>query len=109
MTTFETDDTPAFAPTLHSILDRYRHAVVSKLDAVKALSSITLALAPEDMFDTTGEDQLNVYFEYQIEQYRLADGHADRVRDEIVTFVWSAAQGKADVHERLTRVLRKDI
>ena len=101
MSTIETDDEPAFAPTLHSILDRYRHAAVDRVNAVNALTSITLALAPDDLFGEDGEDQLNAYFELQVDRYRMADGHADAIRDEVVAFVWSAAQGHIDARHRL--------
>jgi hypothetical protein len=104
MSTTETDDAPAFAPTLHSILDRYRHAAVDRLNAVKALSSITLALAPDDLFGEDGEERLNGYFETQLDRYRVADGHADAIRDEVVAFVWSAAQGHVGVRGRLDGV-----
>jgi hypothetical protein len=101
MSTVQTDDEPAFAPTLHSILDRYRHGAVDRLNAVKALTSITLALAPEDLFDEEGEDQLNSYFETQLDRYSVADGHAEAIRDEVVAFVWSAAQGHIEVRRRM--------
>jgi hypothetical protein len=97
MSESEPDDEPAFAPTLHSILDRYRHAAIDRLNAVKALTGITLALAPADLFDDTGEARLDLYFETQLERYRVADGHTDEIRDEVVAFVWAVAQGHHDM------------
>lgn len=101
MSTTGTDDQPAFAPTLHSILDRYRHGAIDRLNAVKALTGITLALAPEELFGDDAEDRLTDYFEAQVDRYRVADGHADDIRDEVVAFVWAAAQGRADVRKVL--------
>jgi len=96
-----TEDQPAFAPTLHSILDRYRHAAIDRLNAVKALTGITLALAPEELFGEDAEDRLTDYFEKQVDRYRVADGHADDIRDEVVAFVWAAAQGQRDIRKTL--------
>lgn len=101
MSTFERDDEPAFAPTLHSILDRYRHAAVDRLNAVKALTGITLALAPEDLFGEEGEGRLAHYFETQLDLYRAADDDVDAIRDQVVAFVWAAAQGHQHVRGRL--------
>jgi len=95
VSTFETDDQPAFAPTLHSIFDRYRHAAIDRLNAVNALTGITLALAPEELFGDGAEDRLTSFFEQQLDLYSVADGEAKRIRDGVVAFVWSAAQGES--------------
>lgn len=95
------NDQPVFAPTLHSVLDRYRGAAINRMNAVKALTSITLALAPEELLDDEWEDRLNQWFGHQLDLYRVADGHADAIRDEVVDFVWAAAQGDPRIHRKL--------
>jgi len=97
VSTFETDDQPAFAPTLHSIFDRYRHAAVDRLNAVKALTGITLALAPEALFGDGAEIRLSNFFEEQLDLYRVADGEGEEIRDGVVSFIWAAAQGESHV------------
>lgn len=99
------NDSPAFAPTLHSILDRYRTATVARLDAVKALTGITLALAPEELFSQASEISLQAYFGERLDAYREADEQAAVIGEQIVAFVWAAAQGDPDVQA----FLRPDI
>ena len=85
------DDDPAFAVTVYSIMDRYRTGVVEHRTACRALWAITLALAPENLFDDRHEDLLGAFFGDRLDAYR-SGVDADLVRRDVVHVILAAAE-----------------
>ena len=90
------DDEPAFAVTVYSIMDRYRSGVVEHRTACRALSAITLALAPDHLFDSEGESRLGGFFAAKLDAYR-DDLYADVVKRDVVRVILAAADADWDV------------
>ncbi len=91
------EDEPAFTVTVYSIMDRYRTGVVERLTARRALSAITLALAPEGLLDSVAEETLAAVFGTALDRYR--EGR-DTARSEVVKVILAAAEAEWDVLER---------
>lgn len=85
------DDDPAFAVTVYSIMDRYRTGAVERHTACRALSAITIALAPENLFDGAGETQLNAFFGGRLDAYWAGDD-AERMRRDVVRVILAGAE-----------------
>ncbi|MGZ3298299.1 MAG: hypothetical protein ACXU8O_04750 [Asticcacaulis sp.] len=84
-------DSPAFSLTVFSILDRYRTGMVDQRNASRALSAITLALAPEGLLDGHAEEKLDRFFVERLDHYR--DGiEIERVRSDVVRAMMAAAE-----------------
>jgi hypothetical protein len=96
MASDSTDDDPAFAVTVYSIMDRYRSMAVERQTACRALSAVTLALAPENLFDDQGEERLAAFFGERLDAYR--DGsEPGAARRQVVRVIMAAAQADASV------------
>ncbi len=93
------DDGPAFAVTVYSIMDRFRAGVVEHRTACRALSAITLALAPDHLLDEAGEDRLGGFFAAKLDAYR-DDVYAETVKRDVVTVILAAAEADWDVLKR---------
>lgn len=93
------DDGPAFAVTVYSIMDRYRTGVVEHRTACRALSAITLALAPEHLLDAAGEGRLGDFFAAKLDAYR-DDAYAETVKRDVVAVILAAAEADWDVLKR---------
>jgi len=91
------DDEPAFAVTVYSIMDRYRAGVVERLTARRALSAITLALAPEGLLDGVAEETLAALYGTALDRYRSG---ADKTRADVVRVILAAAESDWEVLER---------
>lgn len=90
------DDSPAFATTVFNIMDRYRTGVVERHTASRALSAITMALAPEDLLDGHAEEKLEGFFSGRLDLYRAGDD-AEAVKDDIIKVMLAAAEADWDV------------
>ena len=90
------DDGPAFAVTVYSIMDRYRTGVVEHRTACRALSAITLALAPDHLLDASGEGRLGDFFAAKLDAYR-DDAYAETVKRDVVRMILAAAEADWDV------------
>ncbi len=90
------DDDPAFAVTVYSIMDRYRSGIVERRTACRALSAITLALAPENLLDGDAEDRLAVFFEGRLDAYR-DDIDPEIAKRDVVRLIQAAAEADWDV------------
>lgn len=90
---------PAFAVTVYSIMDRYRAGVVEHRMACRALSAITLALAPEHLLDEAGEARLGDFFAAKLDAYRQ-DAYAETVKRDVITVILAAAEADWDVLKR---------
>jgi hypothetical protein len=93
------DDEPAFAVTVYSIMDRYRTGVVEHRTACRALSAITLALAPESLFDIEGEHRLGGFFAAKLDAYR-DDRYAEVIKSDVVRVILAAAEADWNVLAR---------
>jgi len=96
MASDSTDDDPAFAVTVYSIMDRYRSMAVERRTACRALSAITLALAPEDLFDDAGEERLGAFFADRLDAYR-SGSEPGAARRDVVRVILAAAQADGSV------------
>ena len=90
------DDGPAFALTVYSIMDRYRSGVIEHRTACRALSAITLALAPDHLLDEAGEGRLGAFFGDRLDRYK-ADGDPDAAKADVVGVILAAAEADWDV------------
>jgi len=99
MVTDLSDDEPAFAVTVYSIMDRYRTGVVDHRTACRALSAITLALAPDNLFDVEGEHRLGGFFAAKLDAYR-DDLYADVIRHDVIRVILAAAESDWNVLRR---------
>ncbi len=89
------DDEPAFAVTVFSIMDRYRTGKVEHRTACRALSAITLALAPDHLLNDAGEDRLGAFFAAKLDAYR--DGaNPQTARSDVVRMIRAAAEADWD-------------
>ncbi len=66
----DTSDLPAFAATVESILSRYRSKAVERVNAVRALTAVTLALAPEGLLIDGEVERLDAWFEDRLDAVR---------------------------------------
>lgn len=82
------DDEPPFAVTVYGIMGRYRTGAVERLTARRALSAITLALAPEALLDDYAEETLAAFFGTALDRYRSGN---DAAGDEVVRIIVAAA------------------
>ncbi len=99
MATDPIDAEPAFAVTVYSIMDRYRTGVVEHRTACRALSAITLALAPDNLFDVEGEHRLGGFFAAKLDAYR-DDRYAEVIKTDVVRVILAAAEADWDVLKR---------
>ncbi len=89
------DDEPAFAVTVYSIMDRYRTGKVEHRTACRALSAITLALAPDHLLNDAAEHRLGALFAERLDAYR--DGpDPEAVKREVVRVIRAAAEADWD-------------
>ena len=85
------DDEPAFAVTVYSIMDRYRTGMVEHRTACRALSAITLALAPDHLLDDAAEDRLGAFFSAKLDAYR-GGVDPETVKRDVVRVIRAAAE-----------------
>jgi hypothetical protein len=72
-------------------MDRYRSGVVERHTACRALSAITLALAPDHLFDDAAEARLGEILGERLDAYRADANPVDAQRD-VVRLVLAAAE-----------------
>ncbi len=97
---FNDHDQPAFAATLVSILERYRAHAVERYNAVRALTAITLALAPEGFLEQGEEAQLDGWFGRRLDAFREGE---DAILKEVIALVSAAAEDNRDEMTRLMK------
>ncbi len=90
------DDSPAFSSTVFNIMDRYRTSVVERHTASRALSAITMALAPEDLLDGHAEEKLENFFNGRLDLYH-AGNNPDIVKQDVIRVMMAAAEADWDV------------
>ena len=96
MSTYSEDnDTPAFAATIDSILNRYRAKAVERHNAVRALTAVTLALAAEGFFSESEDRQLDRWFGEKLDAYRAGEA-PEQVRKHVVSLISAAAIDNRD-------------
>ena len=97
---FNNADQPAFAGTLVSILERYKAQAVERYNAVRALTSITLALARDGFLESGDETQLDGWFGRRLDAFRESE---ERIADQVIALVSAAAEGNRDDMTRLMK------
>ena len=96
-------DLPAFAATVESILSRYRGKTVERANAVRALTAVTLALAPDGLVEDGEVERLDAWFEDRLDSVR--DGVDIRTATrEVVGLMSSAAAGERETMRRLAKI-----
>ncbi|WP_443747879.1 hypothetical protein [Asticcacaulis solisilvae] len=99
----DNSDLPAFAATVESILNRYRGKAVEKANAVRALTAVTLALAPESLFQEDEIPHLDAWFEDRLDAVRDGQDIKDATR-EAVGLMSAAAEGNREAVRRLSKI-----
>lgn len=99
----DNSDLPAFAATVESILDRYRGQAVEKTNAVRALTAVTLALAPDDLFVDGEVLYLDAWFEDRLDGVRDGIDLKTATR-QAVGLIAAAAQGDRETVRRLSKI-----
>lgn len=99
----DNSDLPAFAATVESILNRYRSQAVEKANAVRALTAVTLALAPDGLFDDDEVPQLDAWFEDQLAFVREGTDLKAATR-AVVGLMSAAAAGRRDAVKAVSRI-----
>ncbi len=97
---FNDHDQPAFAATLVSILERYNAHAVERYNAVRALTAITLALAPDGCLERGDETRLDGWFGRRLDAFREGE---DEVANQIIALVSAAAEDNRDEMTRLMK------
>ncbi len=99
----DNSDLPAFAATVESIFNRYRGKAVEKANAVRALTAVTLALAPESLFDDGEMPRLDAWFEDRLESVR--DGvDIETATRQAVELMSAAAEGNREAVRRISKI-----
>ena len=88
----DNSDLPAFAATVESILNRYRSKAVERANAVRALTAVTLALAPEGLVEDGEVERLDAWFEDRLDAVR--DGEDVKAATREVVGLMSSAEMK---------------
>ncbi len=99
----DNSDLPAFAATVESILNRYRSKAVERANAVRALTAVTLALAPEGLVQDGEVERLDAWFEDHLDAVRDGADLKDATR-EVVGLMSSAAAGERETLRRLAKI-----
>lgn len=99
----DTSNLPAFAATVESILNRYRGKAVEKINAVRALTAVTLALAPESLFAEDEVPRLDAWFEDRLDGVRDGVDVATATR-EAVGLMSAAAEGNREAVRRICKI-----
>ena len=94
------NDQPAFAATIASILERYKAQAVERYNAIRALTAITLALAPEWFFERGDEARMDAWFGRQLDAHREGGVSASV---EVIGLISAAADGNRGEMDRRMR------
>jgi len=99
----DNSDLPAFAATVESILNRFRSQAVEKANAVRALTAVTLALAPDGLLIDGEIVRLDAWFEDRLDSVR--DGtEVSAATRETVRLISAAAAGERETVRRLAKI-----
>jgi len=99
----DNSDLPAFAATVESILNRYRNKTVERESAVRALTAVTLALAPEGLVEDAETVRLDAWFEDRLESVRDGTDLKMATR-EVVGLMAAAAGGERETVRKLAKI-----